>query len=91
MCLSVPGRVLDVEDGDPAFRTARVDFCGVRKTVNLAYIPDLEPGDFVLVHVGFAFAKVAKEEAARIYRDLRQLGALEEDPLALDAAQAGIP
>jgi hydrogenase expression/formation protein HypC len=79
MCLAVPGRVLRVEDGDPAFRTAYVDFCGVGKTVNLAYTPDVEPGDFVLVHVGFAVSKVDKEEAERIFEDLRQIGALGQE------------
>lgn len=78
MCLAVPGRVLSVDEGDPAFRTGNVDFCGVRKTVNLAYTPEVEPGDFVLVHVGFAISRVDREEAARTYRDLRQIGALEE-------------
>ena len=58
MCLTVPGKILSVEDGDPAFRNAEVDFCGVRKTVNLAYTPDVAPGDFVLVHVGFAISRV---------------------------------
>ena len=54
MGLAVPGKVLSVDGGDPAFRTANVDFCGIRKTVNLAFAPDAIPGDFVLVHVGFA-------------------------------------
>ncbi len=44
MCLAVPGKVLSVEDGDPAFRTANVDFCGVRKTVNLAFTPEVKAG-----------------------------------------------
>ena len=77
MCLTVPGRVLNVEDGDLAFRNAQVDFCGVRKTVNLSYTPDVVPGDFVLVHVGFAISRVDREEAARIYQDLKSIGALD--------------
>ena len=82
MCLAVPGKVLSVEDGDPAFRTANVDFCGVRKTVNLAFTPEVVPGDFVLVHVGFAISTVDEEEAARTYQYLAQIGALEEEGLA---------
>ena len=78
MCLTVPGRVLNVEDGDPAFRNAEVDFCGVRKIVNLSYTPEVVPGDFVLVHVGFAISRVDREEAAQILRDLRSIGALDE-------------
>jgi hydrogenase expression/formation protein HypC len=79
MCLAVPGKVLSIQDGDPAFRTAQVDFCGVRKRVNLAYTPEVEPGDFVLVHVGFAVSRVNAEDATQIYKELRQIGALEDE------------
>jgi hydrogenase expression/formation protein HypC len=82
MCLAVPGRVLNVEGGDPAFRTAYVDFCGVRKTVNLAFTPDAVPGDFVLVHVGFALTKIDEEEAARTYQYLVEIGALADEGFA---------
>ena len=82
MCLAVPGRVLSIEDGDPAFRSGNVDFCGVRKTVNLAFTPEVTPGDFVLVHVGFAISKVDEDEAARTYQYLLEIGALEEEGLA---------
>jgi len=67
-----------VDLGDPAFRNAEVDFCGVRKTVNLAYTPEVVPGDFVLVHVGFAISRVDRDEAAQIFEDLKQIGALDE-------------
>jgi hydrogenase expression/formation protein HypC len=79
MCLAIPGRVLSVEGGDPAFRNANVDFCGVRKMVNLAFTPEVKPGDFVLVHVGFALTRVDEEEAARTFQYLAQIGALEEE------------
>ena len=79
MCLAVPGRVLNVEGADPAFRQGSVDFCGVRKTVNLVYTPDVVAGDFVLVHVGFAISRIDKEEAARTFKYLQDIGALEEE------------
>jgi hydrogenase expression/formation protein HypC len=85
MCLAVPGKVLSVDAGDPAFRTANVDFCGVRRSVSLAFTPEVAPGDFVLVHVGFAISTVDEEEAARTYQYLKQIGALEEEGLAPDA------
>jgi hydrogenase expression/formation protein HypC len=91
MCLAVPGRVLSVEGGDPAFRTGNVDFCGVRKTVNLAFTPEVEPGDFVLVHVGFAISRVDQEEAARTYGYLKQIGALEDEGLAPKDGQGDTP
>jgi hydrogenase expression/formation protein HypC len=86
MCLAVPGRVLSVEGEDPAFRMGNVDFCGVRRTVNLAFTPEVVVGDFVLVHVGFALTRVDEEEAARTYRYLAQIGALEEEGFVPSAA-----
>lgn len=79
MCLAVPGKVLDIEGGDPAFRTAYVDFCGVRKTVNLAFTPEAAIGDFVLVHVGFALTTIDEKEAERTYRYLVEIGALADE------------
>ena len=90
MCLAVPGKVLSIEGEDPAFRSGRVDFCGVRKTVNLAFTPEVVVGDFVLVHVGFALTRVDEEEAARTYRYLVQIGALEEEDFVLRGAGGGI-
>ena len=82
MCLAVPGKVLSIEGEDPAFRAGCVDFCGVRKTVNFAFTPEVRLGDFVLVHVGFAITRVDEEEAARTYQYLAQIGALKEEGLA---------
>jgi len=76
MCLSVPGRLESVAGDDPAFRVGQVDFCGVRKTVNLAFTPDATPGDFLLVHVGFAVSRMDEAEARRTLEDLERLGAL---------------
>lgn len=82
MCLAVPGRIVSIEGTDPAFRTGNVDFCGVRRIVNLAFTPEVVPGDFVLVHVGFALTRIDEEEAARTYKYLAEMGALEEEGLA---------
>lgn len=82
MCLAVPGKILSIEGEDPAFRNANVDFCGVRKMVNLAFTPEVTVGDFILVHVGFALTRVDREEAARTFQYLAQIGALEEEGFA---------
>jgi hydrogenase expression/formation protein HypC len=83
MCLAVPGRVLNLIGDDPAFRSATVDFCGVRKSVNLAFTPDVVPGDFVLVHVGFAITRIDEEEASRTFKYLQQIGALADEGIVL--------
>ena len=59
MCLAVPGRVLSTAGDDALTRTGRIDFGGVIKEVNLIYVPESEPGDYVIVHVGFAIAVMA--------------------------------
>ena len=83
MCLAVPGRILTLFGDDPAFRTANVDFCGVRKTVNLAFAPEAVPGDFVLVHVGLAITRIDEEEASRTFKYLQQIGALADEGIVL--------
>jgi hydrogenase expression/formation protein HypC len=81
MCLAVPGRILDIDGDDPLLRTGRVDFAGIVKTVSLAYVPEANVGDYVLVHVGFAIGTVDEKEAAETFEYLRQMGDLAElDP-----------
>jgi hydrogenase expression/formation protein HypC len=77
MCLGVPGRVVDVVD-EAGVRMGRVDFGGVARAVCLAHVPDVIPGEYVLVHVGFALAKLDEDEARRVFELLAELGQLEE-------------
>lgn len=76
MCLGVPGRVVEVREGE-ALRMGRVSFGGVVKDVCLAYVPEAGVGDYVVVHVGFAISRVDEAEAARVFE---YLAALEEPP-----------
>jgi len=80
MCLAVPGRVVEIiDEGDIAFRRAKVDFGGVRKEINLAYTPEAEVGKYVLVHVGFAISVIDEAEAQRVFEYLRQIDGLQEE------------
>ncbi|MFE9008057.1 HypC/HybG/HupF family hydrogenase formation chaperone [Streptomyces sp. NPDC007875] len=93
MCLAVPGRVVGVEerDGTPM---ARVDFGGVVKDVCLAYLPEIEVGDYAIVHVGFAIQRLDEESALATLRLFEEIGALEEefgDAWARAAAEAESP
>ena len=71
MCLGVPGRIVAVEEG--IMRMGTVDFDGSTLEVCLAYVPEAEPGDFVLVHAGFALAQLDEEQAAETLDILRQM------------------
>lgn len=72
MCLAIPGEILDLE-GEALTRTGRVSFDGIVKVVNLSFVPEAVPGDFVLVHVGVAISRVDDDEAARTLAALRGL------------------
>lgn len=72
MCLGVPGRITAVEDG--MVRMGTVDFDGSTLEVCLAYVPEAMPGDYVLVHAGFALTTLDEEQAAKTLEALRELG-----------------
>ena len=78
MCLAVPGKIESVEGEDPLLRIGKVNFGGIVKQINLAYVPEASIGDYVLVHVGFAISVVEEEEAQKIFEYLRQIDELAE-------------
>ena len=84
MCLAIPGRILEIVDVPN--RLAKVDVAGVQRTVNVGLLDadgaGAEPGDWVLIHVGFALSKVDEEEAAATLRLLEGMGADYEQELA---------
>lgn len=77
MCLAVPGKLISVE-GEDLNRTGRVSFGGVVKEVSLAYVPEAQVGDYVIVHVGFALSMVDEAEAQRVFDYLEEMGDLGE-------------
>ena len=81
MCLAIPGRVVELVAEQPML--AKVDVAGVRRNVNIGLLADepVRPGDYVLIHVGFALSKVSEAQAED---QLRMLQALGEDELALE-------
>ncbi|MBM4118067.1 HypC/HybG/HupF family hydrogenase formation chaperone [bacterium] len=82
MCLAVPGKILDIAGvpSDPLGPMATVDFQGSRLEASLAMTPEAQPGDWVLVHAGFALTVLDEAEALRTWDMLREaLG--EELPL----------
>ncbi len=82
MCLGIPGKVIEVREGEAGLRMGKVDFGGVRKEACLAYTPEVELGDYVIVHVGFAISKVDEEEALRTLELLTTMGDLVDQELA---------
>lgn len=78
MCLGIPGRILEIHD-EAGIAMGTVDFGGVRRSVCLAYVADeIAPGDYAIIHVGFAISKVSEDEARRTYAVLEELSQLDE-------------
>ncbi|GAB4143123.1 HypC/HybG/HupF family hydrogenase formation chaperone [Thermopirellula anaerolimosa] len=80
MCLGIPGKILETFDRD-GLPYGRVDFGGIRKEICLAYTPEAVPGEYVLVHVGFAISRLDEAEAEENLRLIREIeGELPGDP-----------
>ena len=77
MCLAVPGKIVSITDAQP-MRLGRVYFGGIVKEVNLAFVPEAQVGDYVIVHVGFALSIVDEQEAAQVFEYLQSMGELPE-------------
>ena len=76
MCLGIPGEIQGIVDGE--LRMGRVAFGGIVKEVCLAYVPEAQVGDFVIVHAGFAISRIDRDGAARVFAYLDELGARRE-------------
>ncbi|MDE2027605.1 MAG: HypC/HybG/HupF family hydrogenase formation chaperone [Candidatus Omnitrophica bacterium] len=81
MCLAIPGKIENIQDsGDNALnRKGRVNFGGILKEVSLAYVPEAQIGDYVIVHVGFALSIVDQSEALKVFEYLNTMEELEEE------------
>ena len=84
MCLAIPGQIVEVVD--EVNRLAKVDVAGVQRTINIGLLDvdddgGAQPGDWVLIHVGFALSKVDEEEAAATLKLLEGMGADYEQEL----------
>ena len=77
MCLAIPGKVLETFSKND-LQMARVQFGGVVREACLEYVPETQPGEYVLVHVGFAISRVNEEEARKTYAALEELDQLTE-------------
>jgi hydrogenase expression/formation protein HypC len=78
MCLGVPGKVIDVYDDALGITMGKVSFGGISKDVCLAYTPEAQPGEYVVVHAGFAISVVDEQEAMEVFRMLEQMDELAE-------------
>ena len=83
MCLGIPGQVVEIVDD--ANDIAKVEVSGVKRNVSVALVrPEgIEPGDWVLIHVGFAMSKIDEEEARETMKTLKSMGDVYMDELKM--------
>jgi hydrogenase expression/formation protein HypC len=77
MCLAVPGKVVEIV-GEGELRMGKVDFSGVKRQVSLAFVPEVQLSDYVLVHVGFAISRIDEQQAMETLAALSEIGELAE-------------
>jgi hydrogenase expression/formation protein HypC len=83
MCLGIPGQIVEIVD--ETYQIAKVDVSGVRRGVSIALLAgeDVSPGDWVLIHVGFAMSKIDEREARETMQILQEMGEAYEDELKM--------
>ena len=69
---------MSITGDDPVTRMGKIDFSGIIKQASLAYVPEVQVGDYVIVHVGFALSKVDEAEAQKVFEYLKQMDELAE-------------
>jgi hydrogenase expression/formation protein HypC len=77
MCLGIPGKVIHTYR-EHDLLMGKVDFGGIGKPVCLEHVADVQPGDYVLVHVGFALSRIDEAEARQIFDFLDRMNQLDE-------------
>jgi len=78
MCLGVPGKVIEIYQVNDV-RMGKVDFGGVIKEACLDFLPDIQVGDYTIIHVGFGISQVDEEEAMKTMEMLRELDMLGDE------------
>ena len=91
MCLGVPGKVVEVREDPLGMTMGKVSFGGIVKEVCLAYTPDVEPGEYVVVHVGFSISTIDEEEARKVFDFLEEMGELDELEVEQPGDFLGLP
>jgi hydrogenase expression/formation protein HypC len=90
MCLAVPGQIIEVRE-EQGTRMATISFDGIRKDICLAYLPDIDVGDYAIVHVGFAISKIDEASALETLQMFKDLGILDEElGVGDDATSQGV-
>jgi hydrogenase expression/formation protein HypC len=83
MCLGIPGKVIEIYQQEE-MKMGKVDFGGVVKETCLEFLPDIQVGDYTIIHVGFGISQLDEEEAQRTMEMLREMEMLADELPELD-------
>ena len=78
MCLGVPGKVVEIYESE-GLKMGKIDFGGVVREACLAYVPEIEVGEYTVIHVGFAISQIDEASAQETLRTFEELGLLEDE------------
>ena len=78
MCLAIPGKIVSIDESNKELKMAKVNFGGVMKDICIQWLPDVQVGEYVLAHVGFALNKIDQKDAEETIEILKQMGDLKE-------------
>ncbi len=94
MCLGVPGKITEIYDAG-GLKMGKVDFGGVTREACLEYVPEVQVGDYTIIHVGFAISQLSEEDAMETLKLLNEIADIEEElgaePGELDLSKANNP
>ena len=79
MCLGIPGKIISIEENPLGVSMGKVSFGGIVKESCLAFTPEAQVGDYVIVHVGFALSRLDEEEARQTFEALAELERIAEE------------
>jgi len=91
MCLGIPGKVVSIEGDDPLYKMGKIDFGGIIKEISVAYVPEVEIGQYVIVHAGFAISVIDEDEANQIFEYLKEMGEMADLAEAAETSQSANP
>jgi len=89
MCLGIPGKVTQIYEAD-GVKMGKVDFGGVVREACLEYLPDIQVGEYTIVHVGFGISKLDEKEAKETLEMLAEIGRLNEEIAQSDSGKKGL-
>lgn len=90
MCLAIPGMIMSRWEEPDGALVADIDFAGERRTAKLNFLPDLQVGEYVIVHAGFALSRVPPEQVTQVMAAMQDAGLVDDEGYISGDARVGL-